>query len=555
MSIRHLYILVLALIAVTSVSAQSLPVGLRALEDYYRREQLMGRVDSTLSFSIRPLNASALGRTDLFDPEQTKATDYAEQTFANGEGQFRLMPVSWDNRITNSIPYGWNDGPMLPTPGYQTLLSAGFQAKYKFISVQFRPEFVYAANKSYTGFNGETIPSWQVWYDWTNEIDMPEHFGNGSYNHFFWGQSSVRLNFRPISAGISTENLWWGPGRRNSLLMSNTAPGFLHATLNTSEPIATGIGSFEGQIVAGRLLGSGYPPTTLGRNEEYDNFYDPKRGDARYFAGAIFTYQPKWVPGLFLGISRSFTRYHNDENSGLKNYLPFLGYPDPVEANDITRRADFSSAFFRWAFPKGKSEIYFEYGRSDRPYNMRDRIVQPDNSRAYVMGFTKLVDLKKERGDLLEFNLELTQLERTRTSQIRFSPSWYTHPYVRHGYTHEGQILGAGIGPGSNVQSLEASWVRGIKRLGIQFERLVHNNDFYYIASRDIRRNWVTLGAALQGVWDYKNFIFHGELRAMSSKNYQYEIRDAVPRGNEFWNFTRYDRNNVQMNLGVLYRF
>ena len=52
--------------------------------------------------------------------------------------------------------------------------------------------------------------------------------------------------------------MWWGPGTRNSLIMSNNAPGFLHFTLNTKKPIETFIGSFEGQIISGKLEGSGF---------------------------------------------------------------------------------------------------------------------------------------------------------------------------------------------------------------------------------------------------------------------------------------------------------
>lgn len=548
-----------------SAYAQTLPVGMFELEEYYRREQLLGRLDSTLSFSVRPLSTEVLGRQNIFDPEGLQPVDRSRYSFAGGDGSFQLLPVSWQNQYTSSYPYGWNDGPMIPVPGYQTMLSAGVQANYKFLSVQFRPEFVYAQNSDYMGFNGETAASWEVWYRWANNIDMPEHFGSGSYTQAYLGQSSIRLNFDPISIGMSTENLWWGPGRRNSLLMSNTAPGFVHGTFNTTRPIRTPIGSIEGQFVAGRLLGSGFPPTALGNPEHYDQFYEPMRGDARYFSGVVLTYQPKWIPGLSLGLTRSFVRYHNDGPRTLNNYFPLLGsgsdYKDlsnpdrPATAEEEMQRDNYGSVFFRWMLPKGKSEFYFEYGRNDQPWNARDLMVQLEHSRAYVMGFTKLVDLHKPQGDLLEFNIELTQLETSRSSELRTSPSWYVHPIVRHGYTHRGQVLGAGVGPGSNVQSTSFSWVRGLKRLSLQLERLVHNNDFYYAASGDIRKNWVELGGGLQGVWDYQSFIFSGGLQFMHSYNYQYEIRDAVETRDNFWNFTRYDRNNLQLKLGVMYRF
>src|SRR5690606_40302718 len=65
--------------------------------------------------------------------------------------------------------------------------------------------------------------------------------------------------------------------------------------------------------------------------------------------------------------------------------------------------------------------------------------------------------------------------------------SWYTHPHVRHGYTHKGQVLGAGNGPGSNVLFFEAAWVKDFNRIGFHLERIVYNNDFYYKRYEDIK--------------------------------------------------------------------
>ncbi|WP_163277304.1 capsule assembly Wzi family protein, partial [Enterobacter hormaechei] len=68
------------------------------------------------------------------------------------------------------------------------------------------------------------------------------------------GQSSFRLNYKVLSVGISSENLWWGPGIYNSLLMSNNAPGFWHLTFNSRKPLKTPIGDFEWQLIGGKLV-------------------------------------------------------------------------------------------------------------------------------------------------------------------------------------------------------------------------------------------------------------------------------------------------------------
>ena len=69
-----------------------------------------------------------------------------------------------------------------------------------------------------------------------NLVDNPEMLGTGKYNEFFVGQSFIKFNYRNISLGISSENLWWGPSMRNSIMMSNNARGF-HYSFQTNKPI------------------------------------------------------------------------------------------------------------------------------------------------------------------------------------------------------------------------------------------------------------------------------------------------------------------------------
>jgi len=59
--------------------------------------------------------------------------------------------------------------------------------------------------------------------------------------------------------------------------------------------------------------------------------------------------------------------------------------------------------------------------------------------------------------------------------------SWYTSSIIRQGYTNQGQLLGASIGPGSNSQTINFSWNKGFNMIGIYFERITNNNDFTII--------------------------------------------------------------------------
>ena len=164
----------------------------------------------------------------------------------------------------------------------------GFFARLGPLTIQLQPELHYAENKPYSGYlDFNNANTWDAYYATYNYIDLPEKFGDLPFQSLSWGQSSIRLNAGPVSFGISNENLWWGPGYRNSLLMTNSAPGFKHFTLNTTSPIRTYIGNFEFQVVAGKLDSSGFPPPLPSKQSQIQPYYLPKPHDWRYFNGMI----------------------------------------------------------------------------------------------------------------------------------------------------------------------------------------------------------------------------------------------------------------------------
>ena len=547
----------------TQAQAQSLPVGTSVLEDYYRRKELLGELDSTVSFTSRPLfPTEAFKVHNAFDPDSSLREEGwlkfdGPLSFANGKGKFQILPFSWQQQYNSHHPYGWNDGAMIPARGYQSLITGGFFAKIGPLSIQLQPEFVYAANKSFDGFAVDRSDvELRRYYLIHNLIDLPERFGESSYNKVLLGQSSIRLTFGPASIGVSNENLWWGPGMRNSLLMSNTATGFKHVTLNTVRPIHTYIGSFEAQVIGGRLNSTGISPLEVQNASNGDNLFKEKRDDWRYLSAFNVSYQPKWVPGLFLGFTRVFNAYHSDL-SGFKDYVPFFTPFQKVKTDDGDPfdRDQLTSLYARWVFIKAKAEVYFEFGINHNSYNFRDFIGSPDHSRAYLFGIRKLMPLKGHEGEFISVNAEITQMSQSPDRLVRQAGGWYYHGGVKDGYTNEGQLLGAGVGTGGNLQSLDISWVKGLKKLGLSVERYEHDMDFYNQYIRDLKgqsRRWVDFALAAQGEWNYGNLLFNAKLQGIRSMNYQ-------------WRLTGYDPNKYEIphngifnfhgELGVSYRF
>src|SRR5690606_7374962 len=118
MQIRHLLCSLFLLVALYKAGlGQTLPVGSPVLEDYYRSLQLLGKVDSSISFSVRPLTAEALGQTNVFDPDGTLGENSYLHRFSDDAGYVQLMPAGLDYHLNSKYPYGWNDGSIVPTRG------------------------------------------------------------------------------------------------------------------------------------------------------------------------------------------------------------------------------------------------------------------------------------------------------------------------------------------------------------------------------------------------------------------------------------------------------
>jgi len=546
-----------------NVKAQSLLVTSHVLNDYYRTMQLAGKVDSNISFTVRPLSAVALKTKSIFDPDSASMPDRWVKTkpvvFGNGRGQFSLLPLTWQQQYNSNHPYGWNDGAMIPAKGYQTLITGGFYLKYGKLSIQFQPEFVYAANPAFNGFaSGHSDAELTQYYTYHNLIDNPERFGNGPYSKMFWGQSSISLTFGSIAVGLSNENLWWGPGIRNSLILSDNAPGFKHFTINTVRPVKSPIGYFEGQIIAGRLDGTSYPPLPVTGLSDGTNLFTPKDPSWRYFTGLNINYHPKWIPGLTLGLIRTFDAYHN-HIKGFNGYVPFFTpYSKAATAGgtgDAFPRDQYTSFYARWLFKKVQAELYFEYGLNDNLYNLRDFVGSPDHSRAYIFGLRKLFPVNGSPDQHILFSAEITQLSQSPDRLVRNANGWYIHSEVTQGQTNQGQVLGAGTGSGGNLQSVEISWISGLKKLGISLERYEHDVDFYQNYFPDMNgnsRKWVDFALGAQGSWTYKNIIFNAKLQTIKSFNYEWILNNYVPSQYYVPNNTVY---NFHAELGAAFRF
>lgn len=425
-----------------------------------------------------------------------------------------LLPIQFGTKINSHHPYGWNDQGMIMAKGLQTMFSAGFRAKYGPLELQVQPEFYYAANPNY-----------------------PTTIGYGSkagksFTKLYGGQSAFKLNIGPIALGVSTQNLWWGPGQFSSLMMSNNAPGFFHYTFNTNKPLKTPIGSFEWQLVIGKLN----EDTAAAFENNYLKPFNP-RNESRFFNGIVLTYQPKFLPNFFLGLTRSEHLYSSDRNkrSGLSKYVPvLLGASPEANASTASIPSDGAFSFFgRWILPKNKTEFYIEWGYNDFKQNFRDLAVNPSHAAAFIAGFKKIVPLKKNQ--LLDISGEITQMAQTPSYILRNAGNWYVHGGVAQGFTYQNQIMGAGSGFGNNVQTLQVKKIDGKEFVGFKLQRIQQDPKGLQGPANNLLMRpvqWNDFAIGFLGQKQFKQFVLNGEFQFVNSSNYGWE------KGNAFNLFT-----------------
>jgi hypothetical protein len=556
----------ISLLIFVQINSQNINLNHDFIESDLRFHQIKGELKTDYSFTLRPLNLNTL-------KEENKSIEYlnsySKKIFENNNKSIsvQILPIDYLIEYSSRHPYNRNNGSMIPNRGYQHLISGGIYAEIGPLTIQLNPEHHFSENREFDGFwEGHYPVIWQERYSLWNSIDLPEKFGDDSHNQLLIGQSSIRLNWKNFSLGISNENIWWGPSIRNSIMMSNHAKGFKHITFNSIKPFKTKIGNFEWQVITGRLESSGFTPPNIDFEYNGTKAYIPKinqmgvTNDWRYLQGFTITYSPKLIKGMSLGFTRWVQMYSMLVKGDMwwleGNPSWFPAFKNLFRKNDIYENYEAltdqaAGIFLRWLWEDSKAEIYAEFHHNDSKQNLRDLLLDSDHSRAATIGLQKIFYINNT--DYL-FSWEWTQMEQNASRLIRNAGSWYSHNKVRDGYTNNGEVLGSGIGPGSNSHYFSLKKINNNEKIGIALEVIDNDNDFYHLAfatARDYRRYWkdynfhLNYSKKFENFWGSANFIYSRSL------NYQWELDDTKSPYYHPGN----DVNNFHLNFKLTYFF
>ena len=476
----------------------------------------------------------------------------------------KSLQITYNNQNNSFLPYGSNDGNMYPARGKQERFSAGANIRWGIIDINVQPEFLKVENIEQEFFRGnENDRNW-----WTrfykivaNNIDDFRQFGKLPIETISLGQSRVGLSTKTWSAGVSNENIWWGPGQFNSLIYTNNAPGFLHAYIQTNKPIETKVGNFEFKMISGKIDSLNWiNPDQRIMCSIWPGAIIPKTNQQRVMQAFTINYSPKWFPNLYLGYAYSTQHYSTNTNK----------YIEPFSiAKTNTEKYSIGALMMRLKLPKENAEIYAELGQP-RSFAMPWQFFNDTALNGFVFGIKKIY-LTRNNKSYFEFNFEATQIQLMDAKEIFVggdpfgtpkNNSFYTSPIIRQGYTNEAQLLGASIGPGSASQTLHLSWNKGLTKIGVMVERVNHNTDFYHVVYLSRLGNsmadayYVDLNTGLQAQWNPQKNILIG-ISYINSKAINYRWLKRIINDQYKWAAPGVDsdKSNSQLTISLKFIF
>jgi len=372
--------------------------------------------------------------------------------------------------INSDVPRAYADKEVWQGKGITQRVGFGFHASWWIFESHLSPSWVYSQNLDSEEFGYQDLSDGKIAFIQarSREIDQPYRPGDSSFQRGYLSNSFVRMNLWKTSLGVSTETHWWGPGVRNSLLMGHQAPGFKHAYIKTNAPISIGLGTVEGTYLGGLL-------------EDTDIHRSARNGEWAYITGVTGAFTPRLIPGLKFGLTRTFVINGSDLNTW-SDYVPIL---QPFDKSKLGAGTDGggsqpddqrASVHFSWSMRDGAFRVYGEFAKEDHNADIRDIIGEPEHNRAYQFGMETRHVLTLGR---LKSGFEATHLTMSNSQQTRSSGYWYTHTRVKQGYTNQGQLLGAAIGPGSSSQTLWLTFEQDGTSWGGLVERVAVNRDLY----------------------------------------------------------------------------
>jgi hypothetical protein len=434
---------------------------------YLRALELEGRL-------VRPfLTYRSLSDEDYTGLEGVDSSWYTlprNLKYGSGPFGFELFLPDTFMSYNTAYPHGMNDGALWQGVGFNAITTGGFRLSVPGFSATFKPELFFAENRDF-----EIMPAVVSYprdtdgfgYFWAVGMDVYQRPGQDALSDWTWGDSEIRFDWKTATIGFGTQAVWLGPGLSNAIILSNNAAPFPKLDFGIRKT-ATPIGFVEARAFWGKLTESQW----FNKNPDDDH---------TLLTGLTVAWSPWFFPELTLGANRTMLSRWTDQDWGgmLELVIPIvdMGYDLRDQRASITGEM---------LYPTVGLRLWFEWARNDHNSKVDTIIRYPFHSQGYAWGLEKLWKLSDPDFSVMA-EAEFANTESSRNYQVYSrSYSFYSHHIIRHGYTSEGQILGAGIGSGGNFQRMAFSLLHPFGLATAYVERRNRDNDYVYFLNNHL---------------------------------------------------------------------
>lgn len=438
------------------------------------------------------------------------------------------LDLSW----TTGTPDARGDGASMSGVGLDATLRAGARGSIGPFDLQFVPEFIVNENRDHQTFpsgdparNAFASPL----YFGDHSADLPSRPGDGTLVRAALGESGVWWTGQNAFVGVLATTPQWGPheahaagaggpiGRRfehsvgEGLVLGRSAPGLPRVEA----------------AYAWRNKSAGVPPSALrvrwfiGIAHESDWFDENPDNDTRVVSGARVEYdRDDW---LAVGFAR--TVMSAPGRGTLAAALQPFTRTEPDEPV-----IEFVSADLRLTFVEAGTSTWLELARQEPIRGLREFLRFPSEGIAFRAGLTQ----RLRRTSAAEWwgSVEFVRLDQSGTSTGATPTDLYTSAAVVHGWTHRGQPLGSGLGPGGQRQFAQLERVGRTWRLGAFVERVRWNEDAMFrqpAPASDLHD--VTVQAGFQAERRFGRYDVAARLSAGQRFNYLFQGASATTSG------------------------
>lgn len=443
-----------------------------------------------------------------------------------------VIPIENYTSYNSSKAFGMNDGAFWQGKGVNTRIIGGFLLQNDWLQLTVLPEIWASQNADFeiiatpysSGFGDYWVES--IW----EGFDNLQRYGSDFIYQFNWGQTGIRIDWRDfLTLGFSNENIIIGPARQNNILLGENSSGFPHFDFGTDGRVPfLNWGDIDVRVVWGWL-------------HESDFADEGASNDYGWFSGMYTAWSPSFYPDITVGLNHQYYSPWSEWDAlDLVKFIPWK-----FEKNSGSDPNDaMISVSFDWVFPDIGLNIYADWGRNDNVGSIEGTIVSPEHTQGITVGLAQ--ELYSGTDAILILSAESSNLEQERTFLERAAGPWYRHGWSgwTQGYTNEGQLMGAAIGPGSNSQWVQLTWLHPKGMVNFFSQRIAHDKDYYYNLVLDEVTDigaYVEVLTGIDMLYFYRDFDIYGNVTYSFSYNFNFVENNDI--------------SNIYLAMGVRYRY